>query len=304
MLVSIIIPAYNAESTIGKAIENVLSQSDLDTEIIVVDDGSTDGTPQILERYENSIRVIRQSNAGAAAARNAGVAATKGEYLAFLDADDLWLPGRLSRTLAALQDSPQAVLSFCDYLLVDKCGKVLHRNFVGRAPSHRDLLQGGCPILPSAVTIRRTAYESVGGFNEHLRAGEDPYLWLVLSERGSFQYVPEQLVLYRYGSAATAFVKYEPSRRTFERLVKARYGSKADGMLRHSDGYFGSLALAGALEEFDQQNFARAATLLRSAISYRAILLFNPKLLAKLFRAHNLRRLAKLFSRSPWRTTS
>src|SRR5580693_7316547 len=109
--VSTVIPTYNSESTLGKAIDSVIAQ-DLGSEIVVVDDGSTDGTDRILQAYGNSLKVIRQPNAGAAAARNTGVVAASGEYLAFLDADDAWLPDRLRLTVEALECNPKAVLSF------------------------------------------------------------------------------------------------------------------------------------------------------------------------------------------------
>jgi glycosyltransferase involved in cell wall biosynthesis len=289
---SVIIPVYNGATTIGEAINSVLSQDVDDCEIVVVDDGSTDSTPSILARYQEAVKVIRQGNAGAAAARNAGVRAASGEYLAFLDADDVWLPTRLRKTVAALEGNPQAVLSFSDFVIVYGDGAFITRSFAGRAPSHMDLLQRAWPILPSAATVRRSAFERVGGFCEDFKGcgGDDPYAWLVLSECGPFEYVAEPLVRYRRGLPAAVIEKYEPGRETFVRLVRARYGRAAEGCIRESRDYFAGMFLAGALDEFDRGNVARAAGLMRRALHYSPFLLFNRKLTQRAFSARNAKR--------------
>jgi glycosyltransferase involved in cell wall biosynthesis len=289
---SVIIPVYNGASTIGQAIDSVRAQNVDDYEIVVVDDGSTDRTPGVLRRYQPAVKVIGQDNAGAAAARNAGVTAACGEYLSFLDADDVWHPTRLRKTVAALQGSPQAVLSFCDSEVVDGDGAFVARTRAGRAPSHTDLLQRAWPILPSAVTVTRAAFERVGGFCEEFKGcgGDDPYAWLMLSELGPFEYVAEPLVHYRQGLPATTIEKYAPGRETFVRLVRARYGKAAEGCIRESRDYFAGMFLAGALDEFDRGNPARAAGLMRRAIGYSPFLLFNRTLAQKALSARNARR--------------
>ena len=293
--VSVIIPSYNSQSTVGAAIESALAQNVEATEIIVVDDGSTDSTVEVLKNFESSIKIVRQANAGAAAARNAGAAAARGEYLAFLDADDVWLPGRLLRGILALQNNPRAVLSFCDYILTDASGKVLDRSHADRAPLHKDLLDRAWPILPSAVTVRRSAFEKAGGFCEEFKGcgGEDPYMWLVLSEQGDFEYVSEALIMYRLGSAVSAVRKYERNRRTFNRLIGERYGALGSNLIRESGRYFAGMLLVGATEELDAGNLVGALRLIRRAHRYRPFLLFDLALAAKLCSARNLGRLTK-----------
>jgi len=109
--VSVVIPAYNAAWCVAKAIESVLVQEGADFEIIVVDDGSTDDTAAVLARYGDAIRVVRQRNQGLSAARNAGIRAAQGEFVAFLDADDWWLAGKLGQQLALMHTRPE--LGFC-----------------------------------------------------------------------------------------------------------------------------------------------------------------------------------------------
>ena len=182
------------------AIESVLGQSIVRTEIIVVNDGSTDSTPQVLEHYKPQINVIHRPNGGLCAARNTGLRAASGEYIALLDADDVWRPGRLSQTVGALDRNPTSVLAFSDYLPMTASGQILEPSCAGSVPTHHDLLTRGWPILPSAVTLRRSALEKVGGFCEEFKgcaAGEDHYMWLLLSEHGPFEYIAEPLIIYR-----------------------------------------------------------------------------------------------------------
>src|SRR6185437_9065253 len=115
MLVSTVIAAFNAQQTLCHAIDSVLSQHCSSHEIIVVNDGSTDDTAAILKNYRGQIRVINQSNQGAAAARNAGVQYARGRYVAFLDSDDLWMDGKLETMLPALERNPEASLAFSNY---------------------------------------------------------------------------------------------------------------------------------------------------------------------------------------------
>jgi glycosyltransferase involved in cell wall biosynthesis len=295
--VSIIIPAYNSERTIAAAIESAVSQNFPNAEIVVVDDGSTDATPQVLEAYEGSIKVKRQANAGAAAARNAGVAASVGEYLAFLDADDLWLPRRLERTVSALETNPDTVMAFGDYIPMDESGRLLEPTRAGRAPSHRDLLQKAWPILTSAVTVRRSAFEKAGGFCEEFKGcgGDDPYMWLLLSEHGQFEYVAQPLMIYRLISPVAVVEKYERGRQTFARLVAARYGVAAEKLVRGSQYYFSGMLLKAAVDEIDAGNLTGAATLMCRAFAYRPSLALNPTLCMRLFNIRNAKRIAKSF---------
>src|SRR5271168_5507609 len=123
--VSAIIPVYNSAATIAEAVDSALAQTMRDLEVIVVDDGSLDDTATILGGYRDRVRLIAQENRGPAAARNAAVRVASGEYLAFLDADDRWMPTMVERCVAALESAPQCVLAYSNLALVDSSGNAL-----------------------------------------------------------------------------------------------------------------------------------------------------------------------------------
>ena len=123
-LVSVIIPTYNRADTIGEAIDSVIEQTYSEIEIIVIDDGSRDNTSQILENYGDKIRVVHQANSGVSASRNRGIKIAVGEFLAFLDSDDLWLPTKLSRQIDMLKRTDSSIpCCICDTILHGKTGK-------------------------------------------------------------------------------------------------------------------------------------------------------------------------------------
>ncbi len=166
--VSVLVCVYNGDFCVSRALDSAFAQDFKGAEVVVVDDGSTDRTPEVLRGYGDRIRVVRQKNLGLAAARNASVAASRSEYVAILDADDRWLPGRLSKTVAALEREPQAVLAYSDVVPVNDLDQPLSATFVrpdrARAPSMDELLEGWWPILMSAVTIRRGSSRIAGDF--------------------------------------------------------------------------------------------------------------------------------------------
>ena len=196
--VSVIIPAYNAESYIDDAVESALRQTHADTEVIVVDDGSTDGTGDRLRAYGNRIVVHRQTNAGCAASRNSGARLATGEWLAFLDADDNWLPEKLERQLAA---APRQLV-YTDRFNIGARGDLPEiQSHV--TPMHsgdlflRLLLEGNFITVSSAM-VRRSLFETLGGFFEPIRVVEDWDLWLRIAASHPVDFVDEPLVRYRF----------------------------------------------------------------------------------------------------------
>jgi glycosyltransferase involved in cell wall biosynthesis len=134
--VSVIVPVFNGAAHVGRAIESVFAQRyDDAVEIVVVDDGSTDCARAALAQYGGWITVVADENRGAAAARNAGVRASRGEYIALLDDDDVWLPDKLARTVAALERAPQSVLVASDALQTDDNGVTLRPSYVLAGPA-------------------------------------------------------------------------------------------------------------------------------------------------------------------------
>lgn len=165
--ISVIIPVFNAERHLAAAIESVLSQEICPREIIVIDDGSTDGSVSVAQRYDKKIRLHRQANAGASAARNSGVAMARGSLLAFLDADDLWMPGKLTLQTQALRNDPELDL------VLGKVTQFICPTIEGE--KHRTL-RADLTTMPAyligAMLIRREAFIRVGPLNQNLQLGE------------------------------------------------------------------------------------------------------------------------------------
>jgi glycosyltransferase involved in cell wall biosynthesis len=231
-LVSVVIPVYNGAATIGRALNSVFDQSFTDYEVVICDDGSTDDTPSVLAGFGDRIRVIRQANRRFPAARNAAVAASRGDLIALIDHDDQWLPRHLELSVAALQSDPTAALVYTDVTVVNEAGEESRASPVGldtaHAPSMEEMLTRIWPIMPSTVVMRRTAFERAGGFTESL--GEDLDFWPRIREQGSFIYLPDRLVRFTFGQLYPKILKRDVGPEGFLDLIRARWGSRADGL--------------------------------------------------------------------------
>jgi len=198
-LVSVVMPAYNVAWCVGRAVDSVLAQDFRAWELIVVNDGSTDGTRQLLEGYGAAVTVVNQENRGMSAARNAGIRRTRGTYVAFLDADDWWLPGKLSRQVELMQGRPEIGFSSTTVRVEDGDGRLLN---LWRCPNgsteilatlfaQNAAIAGGC----SAVMVRRELLDRVGLFDETLRGFEDPDLWMRLAAVSGYACIDETLAV-------------------------------------------------------------------------------------------------------------
>jgi glycosyltransferase involved in cell wall biosynthesis len=199
-LISVVIPTYNSGAYVLDALVSALEQTYPHVEVIVVDDGSTDNTRQLLEPYRDRIAYVYQSNRGLSGARNAGISHASGDWIAFLDADDVWLPDKLQRQVDRLRDLPEAGLVHTDaaYLL-GRTGRLQARP-TPTPPFEGDChlqLFGGNRIVVSSVIVRREWLERCGVFDESLRQAEDYDCWMRLAPHIAFAFVPETLVLYR-----------------------------------------------------------------------------------------------------------
>ncbi len=192
--VSVIIPTYNREQWLPHAIESVLQQTRPAQELIVVDDGSTDATADVVRRYPDVI-YVRRERKGPSVARNTGVEICTGEWIAFLDSDDRWLPKKLQRQLEFLQESP-------DYQAVYTNERWIRNGvFVNQGKRHQKY--GGeiylnclplCIISPSSILMRKSLFQELGGFDPELPACEDYDLWLRLSARHPIGFIDEPLI--------------------------------------------------------------------------------------------------------------
>lgn len=202
--ISVIIPVYNGEDTIKEAIESVFFQdrAGCDLEIIIVDDGSTDGTVAVIEqyscRYPSLFTVVQQDNAGPAAARNTGIARATGEFIAFLDADDRWLSGKLKSQVEVLINQPALAL----------VGTTMN----GRRYSNKPLvifldffaLLRSNKIYTSSVLARKSAIVSAGGFKHGRRLSEDYELWLRISHHAPVALLNDPYLVYAQGSGESS----------------------------------------------------------------------------------------------------
>jgi glycosyltransferase involved in cell wall biosynthesis len=233
--VSVVIPVYNGAATIGRALESIFAQTFTDHEIIVVDDGSTDRTRAILEQYGDRVRLVEQPNRGPSAARNNGARHSSGEYLAFLDADDVWMPRKLELTVAAMLADPDAALVYSDLIVVNEAGEGFRRSHIrpdtAHAPSMDEMLARIWPIMPSTVVMRRSAFDRTGGFCEQLSGPEDIHFWLLAREQGHFIYLPDRLVRFTFGQLYPKVLNRVGPEAIVD-LIRARYGSRADGLVK------------------------------------------------------------------------
>ncbi|MGD9383394.1 MAG: glycosyltransferase [Desulfobacterales bacterium] len=230
-LISVIIPTYNRGWIIKEAIDSVMAQNYRDFELIIVDDGSTDNTSDILNSYHGDILVFRQENRGVSAARNRGIVEASGRFIAFLDSDDLWLPQKLFRQVEFFNKNPDAKICQTEETWI--------RNGVRVNPKRKHKKPCGmifepslalCLISPSAVMIRRSLFEKVGGFDETLPACEDYDLWLRISCRYPVYLIETPLIIKRGGhndqlSASPGLDKFRI--KSLNRIIESNLLSKS-----------------------------------------------------------------------------
>ena len=215
---SVIIPLYNKECEIEGTIRSVLSQTRLPDEIVVVDDGSTDRSAEIVQRIGSPlIRLVAQPNAGECAARNRAIAEARGEYLALIDADDEWEPGFLAEIEAMIGEFPGCGLYCTGFSVVSHDGLfpargLDRRGVVGnffRDSAHRYI------AIPSASCIPREVIDTVGGFPEGMKMAGDLYMWIKIARRYRVCYSPERLARYSKVASNRSATSYTPERTAY-----------------------------------------------------------------------------------------
>ena len=199
--VSVIIPAYNRLPMLKEAVDSVLAQDFEDGELIVVDDGSTDGTAEEIKRYGGRVKLLQHPvNKGVSAARNKGILDARGKYVAFLDSDDLWVKGKLKIQVTFLEDNPHYPVCYTDEIWIRKGKRVnpmlKHAKYSGWIFEKCLPL---CIISPSSVMIKRALFSKVGIFDEALPVCEDYDLWLRISARFPIFFIDRKLIIKRGG---------------------------------------------------------------------------------------------------------
>ena len=194
-LVTAIIPTYNRQSYIKEAVESVLNQDYNPIEIIVVDDGSTDGTADVIQPFIGKIRYVRQENGGPAKARNAGINTARGEYITFLDSDDRYYPNKMGRQVEYIRSHPECGMVYCDWEYFDDSGKRWHvpgkkyKGWVFERLLFEDFIGSG-----STIMAKKEVLQKAGLYNEALITGEDRNLYLKIAKSHKIGFVDQVLV--------------------------------------------------------------------------------------------------------------
>jgi glycosyltransferase involved in cell wall biosynthesis len=211
--ISVIIPLYNKEAEIGRAVASVLAQTLPPAEIIVVDDGSTDGSAAVVERIASPlVRLIRQHNAGETAARNRGMSEASGEWFALLDGDDEWRPGFLETVASLVEEFPEAGL-YCTGFDIARDGTLTP----GRTPTTRGVVERyfeesmrGFVATASSSVLSHRVVERVGGFPEGMRLGGDQYMWAKVALASQVVFTPERLAVVHASASNRSAAIYTP----------------------------------------------------------------------------------------------
>ncbi len=220
--VSVIIPTFNRQEVVGQAVQSVLAQTYTDYEVLVVDDGSTDDTEQVLHTWHSSIRYIKKANGGPASARNEGLRHASSDYVAFLDSDDLWEPTFLQTGMSFFSNNHDLGLFTTAHWVEPER---LHRPRVKHARLEGDLyslLFQKNFITTSAVLVKRGCFETIGGFNEKLEQAEDYDMWLRIARRYPMVFLNQPLCRWRSHSSNVS--RHELQRRVcVQRVIQANY---------------------------------------------------------------------------------
>lgn len=250
--ISVVIPLYNKELEVERALRSVLGQSLMPGEVIVVDDGSTDGSRAIVERVmaenpNSNIRLVVQKNSGVSAARNRGISEAKGRYVALLDADDWWLSGYIAEVCRMMEYYPDAhaYSTAFDIVAGNKRVKAAVPEVEGYINPAGEALKSRYPIIPSTATLLRSAVLECGGFPEGMRIGEDQWLWVRMMQRGCrFAFSPMSLVRYsrEASNRSAAIYRSEHTQYSLEEL----YDPKQDDILNE---YIARVAIGKAITQ-------------------------------------------------------
>jgi glycosyltransferase involved in cell wall biosynthesis len=272
-LISVVMPCFNAEEYLREAVDSVLAQTYPRVELIVVDDGSTDKSRDILNEYGSRIRVIAQANRGPYPARNLGVSESRGELLAFLDADDWWTTDCLEKLHAALVARPDAALAYCGWQNVGFSGG----QGAPHVPPDYELedkatrfLRAASPWPIHAALVRREAFEEVGGFDLDLHSCMDYDLWLRIAVSRPIVLVPEVMAFYRrHVSGQITSAQWRQARNVWK--VKRKFLREHPELTQHLQpaeirGLVDGGLLARAYDNFWRRDLVSAQKIFRMAL--------------------------------------
>jgi glycosyltransferase involved in cell wall biosynthesis len=270
-LVSIVIPNYNHAQYVSGAVRSALNQTHPRVEVIVVDDGSTDDSAQVIAQFGQAIHAIAQPNQGLSAARNTGIRAATGEFVAALDADDLYEPEFASELVGLLGREPDAVAAYCGYRFVDVANAPLPQAEARRVEPDQlfDQLAAGNFLVPEAMLVRRRCYAQVGPFDQALTALEDLDMWLRIAKAGKVVGTQRLLTRHRIlpGSMST-----DPSRQHRNRhtVITKHFGAEQQDpahMFPRQRAAFAAAYLTATIEHLQTRREDKALELFRRMVA-------------------------------------
>lgn len=277
--VSVIIPAYNAITYLPETLENLLNQTYDDFEAIVINDGSTDGTFEWVSQIKDArVRSISQANQGLAGARNTGINNAKGEYIAFIDADDLWEPSKLEKQVKILDEHPQVGLVYTWVAYINEKSEPTGRVFQNQAEGYvwKELTQHNIVECGSVAMVRRDCFDSVGLFDRNLGSYvEDWDMWLRIAPNYEFKVIKEPLVYYRQLATGTS-KNSEAMARSFQLVIEKAFKNTPTQMqyLKAKSYASANLCLAWKALQSTQKDYKKAAQFRAQALNYYPRALF------------------------------
>jgi glycosyltransferase involved in cell wall biosynthesis len=273
--VSVIIPTHNYAQYIRQALDSVFNQTYKDYEIIVVDDGSQDSTREIMLSYGDRIRYYYQENQGPAKARNKGIIESRGKYIAFLDADDIWFPSKLAKQIEMFKTNSRLGMVLTDNSLFDDAG--VYKEYVGK----KNYLFNGdivanifirSGVVTPTVMVKRDVFDKVGLFEENLWIGEDDNMWIRIAVEYEVNIVDESLANIRDHRNRTIRVndKFIENVEENIRLLTTKYGQKvAEKIIPHIPGKCNQLYFNEGYKYFEIGDNPRARQQFYKAIHYK-----------------------------------
>lgn len=275
-IVSVIIPTFNYGKFIGEAIRSVFDQTLKDFEIVVVDDGSTDNTKEIVESFGAKVRYFHQPQQGPASARNKGIRESRGEFVAFLDADDIWLPTKLEKQVNLFARNPRLGMVLTDNFLFDEAG--IYRDYVNKKGY---LLEGdivanifiNSGVVTPTVMVRREVFNKVGLFEENLYIAEDDNMWIRIAVEYEVDIVDESLAKIRDHRGRTMRVSdklIESVEKNIE-LLTNKYGPGVASRIKPLVARkYNQIYFSQGYGQFENGNYRQARALFRKALKAKA----------------------------------
>ncbi len=277
MIISVIIPAYNAMAYLPDTIESVLQQTFTDFEVLIINDGSSDRIVEWASSLvDQRVRLINQPHQGVCVARNTGITQAKGEYIAFLDADDLWQPTKLEKQVRCLNEQPTVGLVYTWTSFINESGKPIGRVWASHAQGDvwqqivvSDMISNG-----SSPMVRRACFDDVGVFDPNITSSEDRDMWTRIAAKYPFAVVKEGLTLYRRHPGNTTN-KRQKMIQDLRQVIEKTFESVPLDLLYLRNRSYGVMHLSQGWNSINEGNYAEAMSFQRQAFLHYPQLIFS-----------------------------